>query len=292
MGCLKLTYRPENTLHVVKSERLREQKLEWMWLSVDPLAEKYYSFSSYAYVMNNPLRYTDPTGMSHEDIIFMNNSGDEIGRIDTGTDNHVYVSTGTDASSNNRFTASQTGEISFENSNMSEAQLVYSKYQTILYLNKYNEAIDLAFQGDAGKMKKAGVEKYDTTVSFEKLKSHLYKTYSFNWYNVSFDDDFNLSDEGQHKGIITYTGTNTLYNYTDRSMEDSQGNTVFYDDKKTWGLGQDTVTQNWYPISFKNNDRSLYGPNFIGFRKLDSKNQFIDYWNNIRSTIVNDLKKR
>ncbi|MBF0762525.1 RHS repeat-associated core domain-containing protein [Dysgonomonas mossii] len=31
--------------------------------SVDPLAEKYYSISPYTYVKNNPLKYTDPTGM-------------------------------------------------------------------------------------------------------------------------------------------------------------------------------------------------------------------------------------
>ncbi|NDV97347.1 RHS repeat-associated core domain-containing protein [Dysgonomonas sp. 521] len=31
--------------------------------SVDPLAEKYYSISPYVYVMNNPLKYIDPTGM-------------------------------------------------------------------------------------------------------------------------------------------------------------------------------------------------------------------------------------
>ena len=30
---------------------------------MDPLAEKYYSISPYAYVGNNPLKYTDPTGM-------------------------------------------------------------------------------------------------------------------------------------------------------------------------------------------------------------------------------------
>jgi RHS repeat-associated protein len=30
--------------------------------SVDPLAEKYYGWSPYAYVMNNPLKYIDPTG--------------------------------------------------------------------------------------------------------------------------------------------------------------------------------------------------------------------------------------
>ena len=31
-------------------------------MSVDPLCEKYYWISPYAYCLNNPVRYTDPTG--------------------------------------------------------------------------------------------------------------------------------------------------------------------------------------------------------------------------------------
>ncbi|WOI21621.1 SpvB/TcaC N-terminal domain-containing protein [Nonlabens ulvanivorans] len=37
------------------------------WLSVDPLAEKYYSYSSYAYTLNNPINYIDPDGRQVED---------------------------------------------------------------------------------------------------------------------------------------------------------------------------------------------------------------------------------
>ncbi len=35
-----------------------------MWMMPDPLAEKYYSITPYAYCMNNPLFYIDPTGMN------------------------------------------------------------------------------------------------------------------------------------------------------------------------------------------------------------------------------------
>ncbi len=35
-----------------------------IFISVDPLAEKYKGWSSYAYALNNPVFYTDPTGMN------------------------------------------------------------------------------------------------------------------------------------------------------------------------------------------------------------------------------------
>ncbi|MBK7344350.1 MAG: RHS repeat-associated core domain-containing protein [Saprospiraceae bacterium] len=34
-----------------------------VWLSVDPLAEKYAAWTPYNYTMQNPLKYTDPTGL-------------------------------------------------------------------------------------------------------------------------------------------------------------------------------------------------------------------------------------
>jgi RHS repeat-associated protein len=60
--------------------RLSERRSEWrgrhlryynpkwsIWLSVDPMAEKYPSFSSYAYTLQNPVRFVDPTGMIVEE---------------------------------------------------------------------------------------------------------------------------------------------------------------------------------------------------------------------------------
>ena len=40
-----------------------------MWLSVDPLAEKFPNMSPHAFCNNNPLRFTDPTGMEPDDWI-------------------------------------------------------------------------------------------------------------------------------------------------------------------------------------------------------------------------------
>lgn len=37
------------------------------WMNVDPLAERHPDYTPYAYVLNNPLRYIDPTGMTEEE---------------------------------------------------------------------------------------------------------------------------------------------------------------------------------------------------------------------------------
>jgi hypothetical protein len=81
MGCLKLTYQPIKTLHIVKGERSREEKCAQLWLSVDPLAEKYPSISSFAYVAQNPIIYIDPDGKQieyHKNNTFWFNFGAKL----------------------------------------------------------------------------------------------------------------------------------------------------------------------------------------------------------------------
>lgn len=45
-----------------KTDSLIELKPELQSMSIDPLCEKYYSISPYAYCMNNPVKYIDPDG--------------------------------------------------------------------------------------------------------------------------------------------------------------------------------------------------------------------------------------
>lgn len=52
------------------------------FLTIDPLAEKYYSWSPYVYVKNNPLKYIDPTGMAANPIYDEN--GSLLGTDDLG----------------------------------------------------------------------------------------------------------------------------------------------------------------------------------------------------------------
>ena len=61
MGCLQLAYEPN--LQIVHSH---EAKSVQLWYSVDPLAEKMPSWSPYSYCFNNPIIWTDPTGMAPE----------------------------------------------------------------------------------------------------------------------------------------------------------------------------------------------------------------------------------
>ena len=58
-------------------------KDDWRFTTVDPMAEKYYSWSPYVYCMNNPLKYIDPTGC---DTIYINNRGENVKTIASSTD--------------------------------------------------------------------------------------------------------------------------------------------------------------------------------------------------------------
>jgi hypothetical protein len=60
------------------------------WFSPDPMSEKFYSWSPYNFVYNNPIRYTDPDGTTPGD--FYDQQGNYLG-TDGVKDQKVYVVT-------------------------------------------------------------------------------------------------------------------------------------------------------------------------------------------------------
>jgi RHS repeat-associated protein len=70
MGCLKLTYQNfEPSLKVVYKNLSFEQNNAQRFLSLDPLAADFASWSPYNYVLGNPIRYIDPDGRAPQDPI-------------------------------------------------------------------------------------------------------------------------------------------------------------------------------------------------------------------------------
>lgn len=64
---LRLAYRhPDITFEFLEEDTTKfayKAETTSRFLTVDPLAEEYYSWSPYVYVGNNPIKRTDPTGM-------------------------------------------------------------------------------------------------------------------------------------------------------------------------------------------------------------------------------------
>ena len=105
------------------------------WGTVDPLCEKYYSVSPYAYCENNPIRKKDPFGMKWEDISMIENIKSSIDK----TIDHL---------------SSEINEYSFKLSNNTLSERKKAKYER--RINENQERIhcmektkeDIDFLGD------------------------------------------------------------------------------------------------------------------------------------------------
>jgi RHS repeat-associated protein len=77
--------RDEETGYGYFGARYMDHELMTMWLSVDPMADKYPSISPYNYCMWNPVKLVDPNGMEVDD--YFSYTGKYLGSDNAKTDN-------------------------------------------------------------------------------------------------------------------------------------------------------------------------------------------------------------
>ena len=89
--------RDEETGYSYFGARYMDHELMTMWLSVDPLSDKYPSISPYAYCVWNPIKLVDPDGREVGD--YYTRDGKWVGR-DKWNDKKVYICDGKDDKGN------------------------------------------------------------------------------------------------------------------------------------------------------------------------------------------------
>ena len=110
------------------------------WTSVDPLAEKYYSLSPYAYCAGNPVNLVDPEGLSW---FFDNETGAFYYHIDDDNDN-IYLITQEQFNSANQYTRV---------SKMERVLQSFEKDENLLgaiFMGSNDSSLDLVFGGVLG----------------------------------------------------------------------------------------------------------------------------------------------
>jgi RHS repeat-associated protein len=152
------------------------------FMSIDPLAEKYYSISPYAYCANNPVNNIDPTGM---DYLYANDDT-YIGQDDKESDyirivnNHMeQIINLTSSKSSGKVTAEMLGKL--ESVGIGDADLNGKSYSKIFtdILSKmsdvdataelFNKKMSVAVFGDDGKLE----ERYNSAVTeYNQNASH------------------------------------------------------------------------------------------------------------------------
>jgi hypothetical protein len=122
-------------------------KPDWYFTTVDPLAELHYDYSPYAYVLNNPIKYTDPFGM---DTIYAYKDGTEFDRIKADGKNVTIYGPSKDLVAEAPITAnSYYAMLSY--SSMSTGTTSAGAIASYRQYTQYNQALNI-WRGQNGKI--------------------------------------------------------------------------------------------------------------------------------------------
>jgi RHS repeat-associated protein len=106
------------------------------WHVVDPLAEKYYSISTYAYVANNPLRYIDPDGNEIVDANGEKITYDAKNGWSSNATNSVKII-------HSALMLTETGRLQWEKAYSSESKIEMNLVEEKLYSQKRDGLLSL-----------------------------------------------------------------------------------------------------------------------------------------------------
>jgi RHS repeat-associated protein len=192
------------------------------WYVQDPMAEAYYGTSPYAYCLNNPLRFIDPTGMFAEDFIrkmddmseefedeaggmddwYFSTSGQYLGQDNRPTDVVRVMNPGTDVSRNSdgsiNANASTANSQQFSHANISDEAAFnilnhfnYTGYEAVMDNSiKTDMNADYRIQGSGVNGKVTNAE-----VVNEKIKVNIGKING----NGLLDNEANVVNSFEHE---------------------------------------------------------------------------------------------
>ncbi len=134
------------------------------WTTTDPLADKYYGWSPYAYTLCNPLRFIDPNGM--DTLYFDSNGSYDPSKTKKGGDNIGYVLDENGNTTNTLFFNDDKDVIAFKNGDL--------------------DGVDIDFLKDIEKMVKKGIGKPSSIPLFNYLYA-AYESPGKTWLGQKMD---------------------------------------------------------------------------------------------------------
>lgn len=179
------------------------------WSTVDPLAESYYSWSPYCYVMNNPLKYIDPTGMWVDNYI-VGEDGVLKTIEDTGDDNHkLFI----EDSNGNR------NQVSFhdtenDSKNLSLAQpgdkILYSlSSSNINWMTDNSDVEPMAFSE-----RKEFTENESTSGKLDYAQEYFWEAFDIGSYTEAENSPISILLPGNSEGFNIHDAGNFIWGHS------------------------------------------------------------------------------
>ena len=187
-----------------------------IWLSVDPLADKYPHLSPYAYCADNPVNRIDPDG---RDVWEINDQGEIVNRIKDKTQDAFYmVSKDADGNYQRTFTTDAEGN---KNYNFISFKYGTVESQRTTAINSTDSYDTYKVRGDANGTQMFEFMSQNTIVEWAQTKTGVKGDKGLNFITTSHDVD-------KERGISNLYRGQLQYKYTVREINHNHPNNTPY----------------------------------------------------------------